>query len=58
MAAMWVAFAKSGDPNTAAIPRWPVYDAQTRATMVFDANTRVENDPRSEFRKLWEEVGS
>jgi para-nitrobenzyl esterase len=57
MAAMWVAFAKTGDPNTAAIPRWPVYDAQTRATMVFDANTRLENDPRSEFRKLWEEIG-
>jgi para-nitrobenzyl esterase len=58
MAAMWVAFAKTGDPNTSAIPHWPAYDSQTRATMVFDANTRVENDPRREFRQLWEELGS
>ena len=58
MAAMWVAFAKTGDPNTASIPHWPVYDAQNRATMIFDTNTRVENDPRREFRKLWEELGT
>lgn len=58
MAAMWVAFAKTGDPNTSAIPHWPAYDAQTRATMIFDTNTRVENDPRAEFRKLWDELGS
>jgi para-nitrobenzyl esterase len=57
MAAMWVAFAKTGDPNTAAIPRWPAYDAQTRATMIFDTSTRVENDPRKDFRLLWEELG-
>ena len=29
------------------------YDARTRATMVFDANTRVVNDPRSAIRKYW-----
>lgn len=58
MAAMWVAFAKTGDPNVAAIPKWQPYDTQARATMVFDANTRVENDPRREFRQLWEELGT
>ena len=35
------------------IPHWPVYDAATRATMIFDANTRVENDPRSAIRQYW-----
>ena len=58
MAAMWVAFAKTGDPNTSAIPHWPAYDAQNRPTMIFDNNTRVENDPRREFRQLWEELGT
>jgi para-nitrobenzyl esterase len=58
MGAAWVAFAKTGDPNNAAIPHWPAYDAQTRATMVFDRTVGVENDARGEFRKLWDELGT
>jgi para-nitrobenzyl esterase len=49
-----VAFAKTGDPNCDKLPRWPAYDAQTRATMIFDADSRVENDPTKELRPLWE----
>jgi para-nitrobenzyl esterase len=56
LASAWVAFAKSGDPNNAMIPKWPAYDATTRATMVFDTDTRVENDPRGEIRKFWESM--
>lgn len=55
LASVWVAFAKTGDPNNQMIPRWPVYDATNRATMIFDNDTRVENDPRSEMRKFWEQ---
>jgi para-nitrobenzyl esterase len=55
-AASWVGFAKSGDPNHAAIPNWPAYDATKRATMIFDNDVRVENDPRSEIRKFWAEM--
>ena len=54
LASVWVAFAKTGDPNNPQIPRWPSYDATTRATMIFDADTRVENDPRGDIRKFWE----
>jgi para-nitrobenzyl esterase len=54
LASAWVAFAKTGDPNNPQIPRWPAYDAAARATMVFDTDTRVENDPRGEIRKFWE----
>ena len=53
LASAWVAFAKTGDPNNPQIPRWPAYDASARATMVFDTDTRVENDPRGEIRKFW-----
>jgi para-nitrobenzyl esterase len=56
LASAWVAFAKTGDPNNPRIPRWPNYDAVTRATMVFDTDTRVETDPRSEIRKFWEQM--
>ena len=56
LASAWVAFAKTGDPNNPQIPRWAAYDAATRATMVFDTDTRVENDPRGEMRKFWEQM--
>ena len=58
MAATWVSFAKSGDPNNPSIPHWPAYDSETRATMVFDRTTTVEDDPRREFRLLWDELGT
>ncbi len=56
LASVWAAFAKTGDPNNPMIPRWPAYDATTRATMVFDNDTRVEQDPRSEIRKFWAQM--
>jgi para-nitrobenzyl esterase len=58
LASAWVAFAKTGDPNNPSLPHWSPYDTKTRATMVFDKETRAENDPRGEFRVLWEELGS
>ncbi len=55
-ASAFVAFAKTGNPNCPKIPKWPAYDAAARATMVFDNDTRVENDPRGEIRKFWEQM--
>ena len=52
MSAAWLAFARTGDPNVAGAVKWPAYDAQTRATMVFDLESRVENDPYAEVRKV------
>lgn len=51
----FVAFAKIGDPNCDKIPHWPAYDRESRATMIFDTECRVENDPTSELRLLWEQ---
>jgi para-nitrobenzyl esterase len=55
-AATWVAFAKTGNPNNPKIPAWPAYDTAKRATMIFDNDTRVENDPRGEIRKFWDQM--
>jgi para-nitrobenzyl esterase len=52
-AAAWIAFARTGNPNTSAIPSWPAYEASKRATMMFDGEMKVENDPRRDFRLLW-----
>jgi para-nitrobenzyl esterase len=41
----WIAFARKGDPNTPKLPRWPAFNAGVRSTMVFDNQSRVENDP-------------
>lgn len=47
MHAAWVSFVASGDPG------WPRYDLQRRATMRFDAVSRVVDDPRARERALW-----
>jgi para-nitrobenzyl esterase len=49
-AGAWVAFARTGDPNHAGLPRWPAYDATTRPTMIFDTPCAVEDDPGREER--------
>jgi para-nitrobenzyl esterase len=46
----WIAFARSGDPNTPKLPHWPAYDAQNRATMVIDNVSKVVDDPLKEQR--------
>jgi para-nitrobenzyl esterase len=46
----------TGDPNAAALPKWPAYDATTRATLIIDNETRIENDPNGEMRQLWEKA--
>ena len=56
-ASAWTGFAKTGVPNSDMTPEWTPYDLDKRATMVFDINTRVENDYRREFRLLWDELG-
>jgi carboxylesterase type B len=50
MHAAWVAFATNGDCG------WPKYDLGRRATMRFDATSKVVDDPRAAERALWESV--
>ncbi|HEY5757277.1 MAG TPA: carboxylesterase/lipase family protein [Steroidobacter sp.] len=54
MSEAWIAFARTGNPNHAGLSTWPTYDAQKRATMVFDTESKVVNDLRSPERKVWE----
>ncbi|HBK08057.1 MAG TPA: hypothetical protein DDZ81_19750 [Acetobacteraceae bacterium] len=52
MSAAWLAFARGGNPNHPAIPVWPAFTSAERATMVFDATSRVANDFRGDERTL------
>jgi para-nitrobenzyl esterase len=46
----WVAFARTGDPNTKLLPHWPAFNPTDRPTMVFNSECKVENDPIREQR--------
>jgi para-nitrobenzyl esterase len=50
MSGRWIAFARTGDPNTGNAPQWPAYSAEKRATMIFSSKCRVENDPSRQER--------
>jgi para-nitrobenzyl esterase len=52
MAPAWLAFAKTGNPNHGGVPAWPAYDAKTRATMLFNLESKIANDPNAEVRKI------
>jgi para-nitrobenzyl esterase len=46
----WIAFARTGDPNTPKLPKWPRFNPTDRPTMVFDNVSTVENDPLRQQR--------
>ena len=52
MAPAWLAFARTGNPSTPALPVWPAYDLSSRATMIFDLESRIENDPLADVRRI------
>jgi len=54
MSRAWLAVARTGRPDHAGLPTWPAYSTAERATMVFDTECRVENDPFGTERRLWE----
>ena len=52
MSAAWLAFARSGNPATPALP-WPAWQPETNATMVFDVESKVVNGFRDAERALY-----
>jgi para-nitrobenzyl esterase len=48
-----LAFARTGNPNTSGLPKWPRFDTEKRPTMLFDLPPRLEDDPRGAERRLF-----
>lgn len=53
MSGAWAAFARAGDPRHADLPDWPVYDTTRRATLLFDRDSHVVDDPNGDERAVW-----
>jgi para-nitrobenzyl esterase len=56
VSAAWVAFARTGNPGTAGLPKWPAYSASARDTMLFNNESRVEQDPDRAPRLIMEQL--
>ncbi len=52
----FVHLATTGNPNGKGIPAWPRHTLPQRQTMLFDARSRVQNDPRKWQRELFARV--
>ena len=50
MSGAWAAFARTGNPNHKGLASWPQFKPDARATMVFDNECKVVNDPHGEER--------
>lgn len=50
----WIAFARTGNPNTPDLPDWPVYDTDERTIMLFHEECGVVHDPQGAERAAWE----
>jgi para-nitrobenzyl esterase len=49
----WIAFARTGHPQTSALPRWEPYTADRRSTMVFDLTSGSVEAPYEAERRFW-----
>jgi len=50
----WINFAKTGNPNHGSIPEWSAYDTETRETMIFGEDCKVEKALFDKERAAWD----
>jgi para-nitrobenzyl esterase len=53
MSAAWVAFARTGSPQTTSLPAWSPYSTSDRATLCFDRVPVLVENPEPEERVYW-----
>ncbi|GCE22646.1 carboxylesterase/lipase family protein [Dictyobacter kobayashii] len=56
MHAVWIAFIRSGNPQTPQLPAWPGYQLTQRSTMLFHEHNQLTQDPQSVERQYWENI--
>jgi para-nitrobenzyl esterase len=56
MSDAWIAFARTGSPDTPKLPKWTPYDVATRATLVLNDSSSIVSDPTKERRVAMQTV--
>lgn len=51
-----IEFARTGDPNTGKLPQWLPYNVETRATMIWNDESQVLNDPIRAQREIMQPI--
>lgn len=51
-----IEFARTGNPNVGKLPEWNPYNSETRATMVWNDNSQLLNDPISRQREIMQSI--
>lgn len=51
-----IEFARTGNPNTGKLPQWRPYNAETRATMVWNDDSQVLSDPIGRQRQALQPI--
>ncbi len=52
----WIAFIRTGSPNSTGMQVWPVYETQRRATMIFNDRCVVQDDPDKASRLFYKGI--
>jgi para-nitrobenzyl esterase len=52
MSGAWAAFARTGSPDHPGLPTWTPYDNTHRATMIFNDECKVVNDPHGTEQRM------
>jgi para-nitrobenzyl esterase len=52
----WISFARDGNPNNGNIPQFPRYDSEKRATIIFDKEIEIVDDPYGDERAAWADL--
>jgi para-nitrobenzyl esterase len=52
----WVAFARTGKPESTGFSQWPAYSAAARNVMIINTESKVATNPESEAREAIENV--
>jgi para-nitrobenzyl esterase len=52
MSSAWINFARTGNPNTPTLPKWPAYTTENGATMLFDVQCNARYHPDADLLKI------